>query len=111
MINDLEDVKEGDILGIYGFNSLSYTVKVARVTKTLIILDNGSRYRKDGYEVGTESYWSVARLVKITPEMIQQLKHRKLVLTMEKVNWSKVTLENLEAIKDILDQNFKPKDV
>lgn len=89
-------------------------VTIARETKTLYVIDNGMKFRKqDGSEAVASSAWSFRdKLEELTPEMEAKVKEsdkaiyrRKLVSFMEDVKFSNFPTEALEQFKQIVEQH------
>jgi hypothetical protein len=107
-----ENVKVGDKLAQFHFGNFQRTLEIVKVTKTWIFTDDGLKYsKKDGYQIGHVGRFSPPILIKITEVLEKELRHKELCLTLQSVRWSKVSLEDLEAIKAILDRSEESKDV
>jgi hypothetical protein len=78
----LQDLKKGDqvIVRGSGYGHHDRVTKVERLTKTLIILEGGGRYRKaTGYRSGERSSWNFSYLVEYTDGAALAIAHRELV--------------------------------
>lgn len=79
----------------------SYKTRVERFTRTLIILHNGRRFRrKDGIEPG--GVWHSTMLREPTTERLSEIRRTALVLRLRGLNWSKRSLEVLEAVDTLI---------
>lgn len=68
MLKDfLDKIKIGDKV-IVSNRYYEKILQVSRLTKTMIILSDGSRYGKDGWPVGQHDAWSSLHLIEATPE-------------------------------------------
>lgn len=81
--------------------------RVEKLTKTMIVIDDGSRFRRDsGSEVGATA-WSWKSLEEATDESIKEIKKvnrkRGLVKILKNVNYSNMTLEALEEIYKLVE--------
>ncbi len=109
MNNDFAmELKPGDkvIESGCGYGLHDMVGKVERLTKTQVILENGSRYRrKDGVLVGNNNYYR-SRLRQYTEEAANKIRHRLLVDAVynaaSKDKLKKLSLEQLLKIRDIL---------
>jgi len=82
--------------------------KVARVTKTQVILEGGKRYnRKTLLKVGGD-IWYIERIQKATPEKIQKIKMDSKIQSIRQrlkaEKWD-FPIEKLQQILDIIDGN------
>jgi len=108
----LKNLKAGDRIG-YETNYAQGIKKIKRITKTMIILSNGSRYNKDtGNSVG-DNIWSSDRLIEITEKWEQDL-HRGIMRNkvrhyIKEGLLSKVSDEELEKIYTILKNKENKK--
>ena len=105
----LETLKPGDtvIRSVSGMGRHSTVEVVERLTKTQIILKGISiKYRrKNGWSIGG-SQWNTSALVEATPERIERVtgeqERRRLLGALQKVDWQKVSTQELEEHAEIL---------
>lgn len=100
----LESLKAGDEVAVWssriGGNHYSIHV-VDRITKTLIILKSGNRYRRrDGYRPGDE--WTRESIVPVTDEIRDKMRRRILIAGLKHVEWEKLSTEKLTEITEKL---------
>jgi len=79
---------------------------VSRVTKTLLVLSSGERFRKsDGFAPGDVSY-HCTQLLYPTPKRITDVKKRALYRRFDKLGWeafAKISLQRLQAMVEELE--------
>lgn len=98
-----KDLKAGDKVVISPRTGSRYISKVKRMTKTLIITENGSRFSKKWLRVPGNS-WSPTSIMKWTQELEYaiKLKKKKKVLiqlidiNLKKIDFTKMEIEQLE---------------
>ncbi len=102
-----DDVKKGDELIEHtdNYGSLKL-VKVDHVTPTgQIVLEDGSRFYKDGREVGKKSHFGVrSRLEPATPEARVEAIRQTNVVFLKTLNWNKIDPQKLVQIVEILNK-------
>lgn len=116
--SDLSGVKAGDDLvtltvsrwGQHNWSNLKTTrytdyniFKVVRTTKTQVILENGSKYRRDGIKIGSGDYSpSIYTLDEVTTDIVNQIKKQnhliRLAQQVQDYNWDKIDPELLYHI-------------
>ena len=84
------------------------TVTVEKLTKTQIVLLDGTRYRRsDGGKVGGSYFDKLYGPSR--PEELQQVdderEHRRLVVKLDAVNWQRFPKEKLEAVLKIIKED------
>jgi len=84
------------------------TVTVEELTKTQIVLLNGTRYRRsDGGKVGGSSFDKL--YAPSRPEELQQAaderEHRRLAAQLDGVEWRRIPKEKLEAVLKIIKED------
>lgn len=82
----MDNLKPGDqaILEGSGVGHNSEIVTVERLTKTLVVLEGGQRYRRsNGFRSGDRSSWNWTRLVEYTEGKALAINHRKLRESIE----------------------------
>lgn len=106
----IDELKVGDLVFVYGYCDKTL-VKVERLTKTLVIVNN-IRFRKlDGRERGSDGFYHCRRIEEATPESIS--KYKKSIKRAACIN--KIKRFNLEEASDaciaqilsIIDQQQK----
>lgn len=84
------------------------TVTVKKLTKTQIVLLDGTRYRRsDGGKVGGSSFDKLHSPSR--PEELQQAaderEHRRLAAQLDGVEWRRIPKEKLEAVLKIIKED------
>lgn len=107
-MNELENLNVGDevILEDPIFESKNTIEKVVRITKTLIILPDGLRFRKDnGKAYGDSGHFTYSIHV-ATPEEIEKIKAKQIARKQTKeifeFNWSCLYDEDREKVYEII---------
>jgi hypothetical protein len=75
----LENLKPGDKVVLSRGLGTHWLNTVERVTKTLIILANGSRYRKKDGQLAGESMFGHSQLVQVNPLIAAQMRRQRLI--------------------------------
>lgn len=103
-----DELQVGDLVIVE--RMLTKTIhKIAKVTKTQIILDNGDKYkRNDGRPVGSTSIWCTTKIVIPTDEMIKDIREenykRNLVRNvLNHLSPDNITYEQALKISEILN--------
>jgi len=102
----LHNVKAGDILAVNkGRSTPNITLKkVARTTKTLVVCEDGSRYRiDDGYRPGG-SPWDLTRAVAATEEHCHAVKVKRAKAKCSANVGSKMPDDLALLIADVIDK-------
>ena len=98
----LDSLKPGDRVIISGRWQDGIST-VDRLTKTQILLKNGSRYRKkDGGLVGADSYNS-SQLYSPSEKRVNDIRHRKACEKIDKMAWKMLTLETLTKVLELVE--------
>lgn len=97
----LESLKPGDAVIVSGRHGDSIR-RVARITATMVVLDNGVRFsRKHGGETGG-STWYTNTLEQPTPEKVQAIKEsvrrKGLIATLRSVDWTNMDTGRLAEV-------------
>lgn len=105
----LNNLKVGDevVVSEGGIANRVFRSTVERLTKTLIFIKGGQKYRRrGGHSPGT---WDTGFLLEPTPENLEQVKEstlkimrRSLARRLREYTWHKLPLETLEAIEKLL---------
>lgn len=107
----LDEIEAGDMVIVFGRGSRSIR-KVERVTKTQIVLNQYSKFRKaDGRTVGAGA-WDFNHIEHATPDMIERLResiaHAKLIGEVRKLadnaRYKLMDVEKLNALKELLTE-------
>ena len=100
----LESLKVGDQVALNGsYNNLLIRV-VSRLTKTLIILDTGGRFRRDsGYVVGG-NIWNSSLITPVTEEIRSKIRTSNLKYKISRINFESLTNEKIERILAIVNE-------
>lgn len=96
-MNNMEHIKPGDrvLVKTRTFDSIA---EVERVTKTQIIVRNGTRYRRtDGAKIGRDA-WSVGYIDNLTEDDILRITYRRAVGRAERA-LSNRTIDHSAAVK------------
>jgi hypothetical protein len=93
--------KVGDEVAVhFGYNSVRLD-RVARLTKTQIVLTDGSRFNaRTGREVGDGSFYR-AHLARPTDDDREKVARRRLMDAFNNIEPRKLSLKQLEAIVEI----------
>lgn len=78
-MKNLEHIKTGDtvVLNTGGFRGRRVPMKVERVTKTLIVLEGGGKYRrKDGYPPGEQIGYHPSSIEEMTPALREEMREQ-----------------------------------
>lgn len=103
-----DDLQVGDLVIVERMLTKNIQ-KIAKITKTQIILDNEEKYKKsNGYPVGPTTTWSTTHIVIPTNEMVQTVREnnfkRGLVRNvLNQLSPDSITYEQAVKIKEILD--------
>lgn len=82
-MSNMEHIKPGDRVRVTD-SSTEYIATVKRITKTQIILANGTRYRRrDGVEIGRDM-WSAGYIHDITEDDILRITYRNAITKAER---------------------------
>lgn len=103
--NDIE-WQVGQEVAVFHHDQISRVTRVARLTKTLVILKNGERFKKNGCRPGDQWYTVTAQ--PMTDELRRRWKHDRLADRMRAVDrdyWQSLSTEVLERFVKILDEN------
>jgi hypothetical protein len=104
----LDDLKPGDRV-IFSNRSLRRVSTVGRTTKTLIILDDGGRFRKtDGFSPGG-NVWDLRCIKQLTPayedEILEERRRTNMVDKLNRTFWTRLPTETLEKVLALLNVN------
>jgi hypothetical protein len=105
----LKNLKVGDKVALNGsYNNLLIRV-VSRITKTLIILDTGGRFKRDtGYVVGG-NIWSSALITPVTDEIISKIRTSNLKYKISRIDFETLSNDKLERILTIVNESENGK--
>jgi hypothetical protein len=105
----LKSVKVGDVVAIVstGYGRYDRLSRVARLTKTQVILEgNSHRYKKDSGRGIGEDLWNHTRLVEATSARVASITEdtyrRKFINMVEAMDWGEVSTESIRRIREIL---------
>lgn len=106
----LEELKPGDSVVVSAGLGKESIGKVARVTKTMIILDSGSRFERGrfGSSVGSGSSFHRSHLTEATSEARDRVRHAKLANSLRRVDWNTLSIETLERVYEIWRKEVSP---
>jgi hypothetical protein len=98
----------GQEVAVFYYGKISRITKVERLTKTLVILKNGDRFKKNGFRQGDTWYNTV--LYPLTDDIRREYRHLRLVdrlAGMDRNDWQNIDTETLEKITAILNETKK----
>lgn len=99
----LTDLKVGDEVAIRGGLSDSYNIyPITAITRGIITISTGSRYRSDGTSLAKGDKWNrPERIQPITDEIRQAIRKSSLVRQLSSLNhnhWKAMDIATLEAV-------------
>lgn len=103
----LNSLKIGDTVVVYSSCSCigsSFSLKkIKRITKTLFVLDNNSRFNRKNGRL-SESFCGAIKscIAESTPELLSKIKRERLIGRLDNIKWSDLPNEMLESIIDEL---------
>lgn len=99
----LDSLQVGDRVFTQTRYSKSITT-IENITKTRrIVTKNGHRFNSDGSQYGRGSVWDYAHINPVTDEVLLEFRMKKIISKINKVDWDKVSFDNLEKIAETLD--------
>jgi len=109
MKTKISELEPGDLVFLESKNGISIE-KVLRTTLTMIVLENGTRFRKIDSDFQSEIggdvwYRKYLRIIKSQSEIDEHLlkvKKHKILNLIKNFDWNTLSLEKLEAIKSLL---------
>ena len=106
--NFTENLKSGDEVIVVMNSSFGRDIeKVARVTKTQVILNSGLRFRRDNGAQVARGMWSFVFLEEATPERVKKVRQdterKKMIWRLAKHKWREMSLGDLRKVCDALD--------
>lgn len=107
-MNDLENIKVGDLVVMHVSYSDNHLMKVERVTKSQIVIGGTHYWKKDGLLVGG-GYWSgyIRRATEKDIEFFYQVEKKKELLTfIRNVAWCNLSLDSLQTICDVVKKEI-----
>ena len=99
----LDNLKIGDSVIVHNSHFGSKVAVIERFTKTLIITKNSKFRRSDGCAPGNG--WCRNRLQELTTERVNHIRKNNLVDCLKRWNWDALSLETLEAIREMLPES------
>lgn len=100
----LDGLKVGDEVAVMGFGigcSVGRLLMVTRITKTLIVIDGRSKFRKrDGYTFGQG--YSGSSLVEPTQDRRDEIEHYLLYRTLQAAVWRDLPLTTLRKVNELV---------
>ena len=96
----LANLKVGDRVIVAGVED--YVTTVDRLTKTLIILKNKTRFNKDGHPPGS---WSRTYLEEPTEERVNVIRQANLAWMLHQYDWKKLPLETLRKVRELMQNS------
>lgn len=102
----LQNLKVGDavfISGSGGMGSADCVSSVKRLTKTLIITEGGSRFRRDnGWSQNSGGGYYRRYLQEPTQQKLDDIRKVLLAAQFKRIKWETLSLKTLEAVKKLL---------
>ena len=104
----LKSLKPGDKVAIETITVGYVFRKVARLTKTQIVLDNSQKfYISSGLIVGG-SFYHKTSIIPITAEMKETLEKYRLIKIIKKYDLYDISVESLRQILSIIESEARP---
>lgn len=104
----LQSLKPGDKFAIETITGSYVLRKVARLTKTQIVLDNSQKfYISSGLIVGGSHYRST-RIIPVTAEIKEVIERSKLIYNIKKSHLYDISIESLRQILSIIESEARP---
>ncbi len=95
----LDNLAVGDTVVVESNDSWNVT-KVARFTKTQVIITGGGKFRRATGLGGND--WNRSSLVEPTQERLDKIRHSILVAKLRHFNWKSLPLDTLNAINALV---------
>jgi len=102
MNEELQNLKVGDRV-YWGSNHNIGINEIERITKTLIILKNGSRYKKDTGYLSGATVWNVEHIDILTPELEERVHIARLKNMVHNLLNKIVIPKEKEALKQFIE--------
>jgi len=97
----IQDLKAGDKVVIYTNNYGKAITSVVKITpKGFINTESGKQFNPDGSQRGG-STWSYSSLCQLTDEVLLEFKKKRLVNKCKAIDFSKLSIDDLEKILNI----------
>ena len=104
----LKSLKPGDKVAIETITGGHVLRKVARLTKTQIVLDNSQKfYISSGLIVGGSHYRST-RIIPVTAEIKEVMERSTLIYNIRKSHLYDISTESLRQILSIIESETRP---
>ena len=104
----LKSLKPGDKFAIETITGSYVLRKVARLTKTQIVLDNSQKfYISSGLIVGG-SFYHKTSIIPITAEIKETIERSKLIYNIKKSHLYDISIESLRQILSIIESEARP---
>ena len=104
----LKSLKPGDKFAIETITGSYVLRKVARLTKTQIVLDNSQKfYISSGLLVGGSHYRSTS-IIPVTAEMKEVMERSTLIYNIRKSHLYDISTESLRQILSIIESETRP---
>ena len=104
----LKSLKPGDKFAIETITGSYVLRKVARLTKTQIVLDNCQKfYISSGLLVGGSHYRST-RIIPVTAEIKEIMERSTLIYNIKKSHLYDISIESLRQILSIIESEARP---
>ena len=104
----LKSLKPGDKVAVETITGGPVFRKVARITKTQIVLDNCQKfYISSGIIVGGSFYRRI-RILPVTAEIKETVERSTLIYRIKKSHLSAVSIESLRKILSIIERETRP---
>ena len=105
----LKSLQPGDRVVIETTNGCYFLRKVARLTKTQIVIDNFHKfYLSGGHLVGGSLSHNRTRIVPFTKEKNERIERMRLINSIKKSYLSDISIESLRQILSIIESETRP---
>lgn len=115
----IKELRVGDEVAISS-SKVTFIKKISRITKTMIIIGNGSRYNKEtgivvGPNIWNANFWNKEYLTQVTVEIKKEIEHRGLEsrysFLVNKISPKQLSKEDLQSVISVLGKYETKKEV
>ena len=105
----LQSLKPGDKVAIETITGGYVLRKVARLTKTQIVLDNSQKfYISSGMLIGGWSHYRSTSIIPVTAEIKEVMERSTLIYNIKKSHLYDISTESLRKILSIIESETRP---
>ena len=105
----LKSLKPGDKVAIETITGGHVLRKVARLTKTQIVLDNSQKfYISSGMLIGGWSHYRSTSIIPVTAEIKETIERSILIYNIKKSHLYDISTESLRQILSIIESEARP---